>query len=133
MNESVVSKKIISKLRAKGYHAEKFWLNNNNGVPDIFVTGKGTGGFFVETKKVEKLPARDTSNALKHGFSKSQREKALKYTRNGTYVCGIIGIKIDTKVWAYKKVEADNFVESISKEDLLNLPDFDFSDPLKRG
>lgn len=133
MNESVVSKKIISKLRAKGYHAEKFWLNGNNGVPDIFITGKDTGGFFIETKKVEKLPTKDTSQALKHGFSKSQREKALKYSKNGTYVCGIVGIKMDTKIWIYKKVEVDNFVDSITKKELLSLPDFDFNDPIGMG
>lgn len=130
MNESTVSKKIISKLRAKGYYAEKFSVNYNSGVPDIFVTGKGAGGFFIETKKVEKLPVRDSSNTLKHGFTKSQREKALKYTRNGTYVVGVIGVKVEDG-WLYKKVEAKQFREKLSKKDLLDLPDFDFNNPMK--
>ena len=95
MNESVVSKKIISKLKSRRFHAEKLWVNNNSGVPDIFVTGETTGAFFIETKKVEKLPVKGASNALKHGFSKSQREKALKYSKNGTPVYGVIGVKVE--------------------------------------
>ena len=130
MNEAMVSQKIIKELKKNGAFAVKMSVEGRNGIPDIYVTSKKVGSFWIETKKCEKIPVRGETNVLGHGFTPIQKKVATDIKKNGTYVCGVIGYKKTQKEWGFKRVETEHFKEKLTKDEFFLLDEFDFSNPV---